>query len=386
MMTRPAGDLPAIIIPSIGALLAIYLIAVPLLLLIYAAFHGPADFLPFESGAQWTFDNITESVQQSDPLSAHPAGHFDLRRRHRGRHHHGRLCASVDDRAHRPAGPRSLVLADPVPAAGAGAGLRDRMDFVVRSQRGLGQYRDPRPDRLERRRPAQHFQDDRAHHLPVVCDDAVRLPSAHRDVALDGPGAGRSEPVLRRLAADDFPAHHVAGAAAGSAGAADPGDAGDLRAVRTAADHRPAGARQCLRLSDLQRAQPEQRAAQLRRSRRDLHPVSAARARGAAALQSRDPPQPELRHHHRQILSPAAIAARPLALRRALVPRSLYGICRRAAGRGADLDQPVRLRRPRKSRLERSQRRGLCQLPVRPGLLARARATACWSLPARRCW
>jgi iron(III) transport system permease protein len=59
-MIKPAGDLSAIIMPSIGALLAIYLIAVPLLLLIYAAFHGPADFLPFETGAQWTFDNLRE--------------------------------------------------------------------------------------------------------------------------------------------------------------------------------------------------------------------------------------------------------------------------------------------------------------------------------------
>ncbi len=45
-------------IPALGAAAAIYLIAVPLAMLIYAAFRGPADFLPFEPGAQWTFDNI----------------------------------------------------------------------------------------------------------------------------------------------------------------------------------------------------------------------------------------------------------------------------------------------------------------------------------------
>ena len=36
----------------------VWLIAVPLAMLIYAAFRGPADFLPFEAGAQWTFDNV----------------------------------------------------------------------------------------------------------------------------------------------------------------------------------------------------------------------------------------------------------------------------------------------------------------------------------------
>jgi iron(III) transport system permease protein len=51
-------DWPARLIPAAGAAAAIYLVAVPLAMLIYAAFRGPADFLPFEPGAQWTIDNV----------------------------------------------------------------------------------------------------------------------------------------------------------------------------------------------------------------------------------------------------------------------------------------------------------------------------------------
>ena len=44
-----------------GAVLALlYLISAPLLMTVFAAFRGPVDFLPFESGAQFTFDNIRE--------------------------------------------------------------------------------------------------------------------------------------------------------------------------------------------------------------------------------------------------------------------------------------------------------------------------------------
>jgi iron(III) transport system permease protein len=44
-----------------GAILALlYLISAPLLMTVFTAFRGPVDFLPFEAGAQFTFDNITE--------------------------------------------------------------------------------------------------------------------------------------------------------------------------------------------------------------------------------------------------------------------------------------------------------------------------------------
>ena len=44
-----------------GAVLALlYLISAPLLMTVFAAFRGPVDFLPFEPGAQFTFDNIRE--------------------------------------------------------------------------------------------------------------------------------------------------------------------------------------------------------------------------------------------------------------------------------------------------------------------------------------
>ena len=44
-----------------GAIVALlYLISAPLLMTVFTAFRGPVDFLPFEAGAQFTFDNITE--------------------------------------------------------------------------------------------------------------------------------------------------------------------------------------------------------------------------------------------------------------------------------------------------------------------------------------
>lgn len=51
-------DWAALLVPALGVAAAVYLIAVPLTMLVYAAFRGPADFLPFEPGAQWTFDNV----------------------------------------------------------------------------------------------------------------------------------------------------------------------------------------------------------------------------------------------------------------------------------------------------------------------------------------
>jgi iron(III) transport system permease protein len=59
-------DWSARLIPALGAAAAVYLIAVPLAMLIYAAFRGPADFLPFEAGAQWTLDNV--SAVLTDPI------------------------------------------------------------------------------------------------------------------------------------------------------------------------------------------------------------------------------------------------------------------------------------------------------------------------------
>jgi iron(III) transport system permease protein len=66
MSKRGDRDLSALVLPAIGALLAVYLVAVPLLMLLYAAFHGPPDTLPFEPEATWTLDNIAGVF--SDPL------------------------------------------------------------------------------------------------------------------------------------------------------------------------------------------------------------------------------------------------------------------------------------------------------------------------------
>jgi iron(III) transport system permease protein len=51
-------DVSAKLVLAIGVGAAIYLIAAPLAMLLFAAFRGPADFLPFEPGARWTFEHI----------------------------------------------------------------------------------------------------------------------------------------------------------------------------------------------------------------------------------------------------------------------------------------------------------------------------------------
>ena len=59
-------DLTAKLVLAIGAGAAVYLIAAPLAMLLFAAFRGPADFLPFEPGARWTFENVHALV--TDPI------------------------------------------------------------------------------------------------------------------------------------------------------------------------------------------------------------------------------------------------------------------------------------------------------------------------------
>src|SRR5262245_11648811 len=51
-------DWGARLVLALGAGAAIYLIAVPLAMLLVAAFRGPADMLPFEPGAQWTLEHF----------------------------------------------------------------------------------------------------------------------------------------------------------------------------------------------------------------------------------------------------------------------------------------------------------------------------------------
>lgn len=58
-------DLKARLVLMFGAGLAIYLIVAPLGMLLFAAFRGPSDFLPFESGARWTLENLRSTY--SDP-------------------------------------------------------------------------------------------------------------------------------------------------------------------------------------------------------------------------------------------------------------------------------------------------------------------------------
>ena len=51
-------DVTAKLVLAVGAGAAIYLIAVPLAMLLFAAFRGPGDYLPFEPGARWTLQHI----------------------------------------------------------------------------------------------------------------------------------------------------------------------------------------------------------------------------------------------------------------------------------------------------------------------------------------
>jgi iron(III) transport system permease protein len=57
---QSAGNLDAAakLVLAVGAGAAIYLIAVPLAMLLFAAFRGPADYLPFEPGARWTLEHV----------------------------------------------------------------------------------------------------------------------------------------------------------------------------------------------------------------------------------------------------------------------------------------------------------------------------------------
>src|SRR5262245_21822705 len=66
VQTSPRTDFGAILVPLAGALAAVFLVAIPVLMLLYAAFRGPSDFLPFEPGAQWTLENLREIF--ADPV------------------------------------------------------------------------------------------------------------------------------------------------------------------------------------------------------------------------------------------------------------------------------------------------------------------------------
>ncbi len=59
-------DVTARLVLAAAAGAAIYLIGVPLAMLLFAAFRGPADFLPFEPGARWTLDHIQALL--TDPV------------------------------------------------------------------------------------------------------------------------------------------------------------------------------------------------------------------------------------------------------------------------------------------------------------------------------
>ncbi len=64
--TREGLDWPAKLVLGAGAAMALYLIAVPLAMLLFTAFRGPADALPFEPHARWTLEHVRNFY--SDPI------------------------------------------------------------------------------------------------------------------------------------------------------------------------------------------------------------------------------------------------------------------------------------------------------------------------------
>ncbi len=52
-----------------SAAAALYLVLAPLVALLFTAFRGPSDMLPFEPGAHWTFDNLIEVYVKTSLLS-----------------------------------------------------------------------------------------------------------------------------------------------------------------------------------------------------------------------------------------------------------------------------------------------------------------------------
>jgi iron(III) transport system permease protein len=61
--------LVGILVMVAAAAAAIYLVMAPLLALVATAFRGPADLLPFEPGAHWTFSNLLEVYVKTPLLS-----------------------------------------------------------------------------------------------------------------------------------------------------------------------------------------------------------------------------------------------------------------------------------------------------------------------------
>jgi iron(III) transport system permease protein len=61
--------LAGILLLAGAAAAALYLVLAPLVALLFTAFRGPSDLLPFEPGAHWTFDNLVEVYVKTPLLS-----------------------------------------------------------------------------------------------------------------------------------------------------------------------------------------------------------------------------------------------------------------------------------------------------------------------------
>jgi iron(III) transport system permease protein len=136
---RDSGlDWSAKLVLGAGIVAAAYLIAPPLFMLLFTAFRGPADYLPFEPGATWTVANIvgiySDTTLYRDVIPTtlvFAVGAVAL----------GGVIAFtlawLAGRADRHAGSGCMVFADPHPAASADAGPGDRVDIPARPYRRL---------------------------------------------------------------------------------------------------------------------------------------------------------------------------------------------------------------------------------------------------------
>ena len=256
-----------------GASLAVYLILVPLGMLLFAAFRGPSDYLPFEPGARWTLENFRAIYSEAalyqkilpDTL-VFVAGTVALtftvafalawlieRTDLAGREIWFAIILFP------------LLVPIPVLAIAWIFLMGPNAGWLNLLLRWLGGFDGPGPINV--------FS------MPglILCQSLASVPyvfillsAALRTM---NPALEEASGTSGATPLDDLPPRDAAGAAARTACAAHPDHADHRRAVRTAADDRPAVAHHRVQLSHLFRAQSGGRPAELRRRRGGLAAV-----------------------------------------------------------------------------------------------------------------
>jgi iron(III) transport system permease protein len=305
-------DFKAKLVLLAGAGLAVYLILVPLGMLLFAAFRGPSDYLPFEPGARWTLENFrvyAEGALYSRILPdtfVFVAGTVALT------FTVAFALAWLIERTDLPG--REIAFAIilfpllvPIPV------LAIAWIFLMGPECRLAQSAAAHARRPGRPGSDQRVQHGRPDPLPVACLGALRVHPAERGAAQHEPGARGGERHVRR-----DPVHHLPRV---TLPVLLPGLLAPLILItlitaeqfRAAADDRAAVAHHRVQLSHLFRAQSGRRPAELWRRRRGLAAVRRLRRRAADALQPHHPPRRKLRHVTGKGVSPAPARARRVA-------------------------------------------------------------------------